>query len=230
MVLRNKWIKIIGCSVFILFIARLKISLIWGSGNLFFSGASMIAPLFGAFFGIGGLGAILLLKKVSASALFSTPFFAFTGLPLLFEAMCWSVDYRYSQRTFARFFLNFLLPLGAFLLFIFHPSVGYGFWFGLYWTIPMGIYLAETAGLVSVSVVTTAIRSTFIAHAVGSVLWCYTVPMTPGQWLALVPLVAIERFVFAGSMVLGHSVLMHVVRHPIFQNVLAPVKVVKAVK
>jgi hypothetical protein len=46
--------------------------------------------------------------------------------------------------------------------------------------------------------------STFIAHAVGSTIWIYTVPMTAQMWLGLMPLVAIERLCFATGMVVSY--------------------------
>ena len=42
--------------------------------------------------------------------------------------------------------------------------------------------------------------ATFIAHAVGSLIWLYTVGMTSLYWNSLIPLVAIERLVFAVGM------------------------------
>jgi hypothetical protein len=47
----------------------------------------------------------------------------------------------------------------------------------------------------------TSLGSTFTAHAVGSVIWLYTIPMTAGMWLALIPIVALERLCFATGMV-----------------------------
>ncbi len=44
------------------------------------------------------------------------------------------------------------------------------------------------------------LASTFIAHSVGSVLWLYTGTMSAAVWMSLIPVVAIERFVFAGGM------------------------------
>ena len=52
-----------------------------------------------------------------------------------------------------------------------------------------------------------ALASTFIAHAVGSVIWLYTVPMTAAAWIALIPLVACERMLYASGIVIGHTMI-----------------------
>lgn len=122
------------------------------------------------------------------------------GIPTLCATYCWELDYgvrAYPYKRFLRFCLNVLLPLGCFIAFIVHPSVRYGWWYGLYWCIPVIIFAfcPKNAFL-------TAIRGTFIAHALGSLVWCYTVPMSPDLWLALIPIVAIERLVFASGMTL----------------------------
>jgi hypothetical protein len=45
----------------------------------------------------------------------------------------------------------------------------------------------------------SSLRITFITHAIGSVLWLYAMPSTPIFWLALIPIVALERFCLAGA-------------------------------
>ena len=50
----------------------------------------------------------------------------------------------------------------------------------------------------------TSLSSTFIAHAVGSVIWIYADPATPEFWYALIPLVAVERLVMASGMTLAY--------------------------
>jgi hypothetical protein len=52
-----------------------------------------------------------------------------------------------------------------------------------------------------------ALGSTFIAHAVGSVIWLYTVPMTAAMWMGLMPIVLFERIAFALGMVIAHYVI-----------------------
>ncbi|MCK4517690.1 hypothetical protein KAT92_02870 [Candidatus Babeliales bacterium] len=134
---------------------------------------------------------------------------ATTGLPTLAATLIWRLAANKTNDLsikLASFALSVLVPITCVLLFVFHPSVGYGWWYSLYWLIPVGLYGIQAFGLLKKSVLAIAISSTFVAHAVGSVIWCCLVPMSPEQWLALIPLVAVERFVFAAGMtVLYHA-------------------------
>src|SRR2546430_1999084 len=49
-----------------------------------------------------------------------------------------------------------------------------------------------------------ALGSAFIAHAVGSVIWLYTVGMTPAAWLGLIPVVFVERMLCAAGMTVAY--------------------------
>jgi hypothetical protein len=88
------------------------------------------------------------------------------------------------------------------ILFVMHPVGGQAFVYSLYWLIPVALYFIPHRSLFL-----TGLGSTFIAHAVGSVIWCYTVPMTAGMWMALMPVVFCERLLFALGMVVMHFVL-----------------------
>lgn len=82
-------------------------------------------------------------------------------------------------------------------------------YFSLYWLIPVAVALLphKTPG----ALLLRSYGATFTAHAVGGALWIWTVPMSPEQWIALIPVVAFERFLFGlgigGSYVLVNSFL-----------------------
>lgn len=165
----------------------LKLSFLWG----------VLGPLLGVLFGLrGATGCIVGTKVLRFLALGRLPVAA-TGIPTLFASWCWALE---EKRGLGAVGVNVLVPLICFILFIFHPSVGYGWWYGLYWVVPMSLYVAQVVGVVKKNSFFTALRSTFIAHAVGSVIWCYTIPMSPERWLALIPLVATERLIMASGM------------------------------
>jgi len=46
-----------------------------------------------------------------------------------------------------------------------------------------------------------ALIASFIAHAVGSVIWLYCGTIAPEIWTALMPLVIVERLLIAAGMV-----------------------------
>ena len=83
--------------------------------------------------------------------------------------------------------------------FIAHPVGAQAWVYSLYWLIPVVLYFLRKESLFL-----TALGSTFTAHAVGSVIWIYANPMTPQAWLVLIPVVFIERFVFASGMVVAY--------------------------
>jgi hypothetical protein len=58
---------------------------------------------------------------------------------------------------------------------------------------------------------THALTATFIAHAVGSTIWIYSQPTTPAFWLALIPIVALERLIYAVGITVMHSALAQIV-------------------
>src|SRR5207237_10360114 len=88
-------------------------------------------------------------------------------------------------------------------LFIVHPIGSQAFMYSFYWLIPIGLF-----GLARKTLFLEALGSTFVAHAVGSVIWLYTVPTTAGMWVGLIPIVAVERLLFAMGMVVMYRFIM----------------------
>ncbi len=83
--------------------------------------------------------------------------------------------------------LHVVFPLLAMALFVLSPN-GQGAWsYSLYWLIPVGVAFMRP------SLFGRALQSTFVAHAAGSVMWAYLTPLTSTMWLALIPVVAVER-------------------------------------
>jgi hypothetical protein len=73
-------------------------------------------------------------------------------------------------------------------------AVGSQVWYySLYWLIPMVLYFAPK------NLFLRSLGSTFTAHAIGSVLFLYSIPTAPALWIMLLPIVAIERLVFAAG-------------------------------
>jgi hypothetical protein len=141
-------------------------------------------------------------------------------LPMLFAAYYFSK----SKSSFTSNKAMVVLPLLAMLVF-WTNSAGAGAWYyGLFWTIPIGVIainmfadnvatvklLLSMVGdvLSKIPVIGRAAASyprlfllslgaTFTAHAVGNIIWTLTVPMTSAQWALLVPITATERLIFA---------------------------------
>ena len=52
-----------------------------------------------------------------------------------------------------------------------------------------------------------SLGATFTAHSVGGAMWNYIVPMTPGAWIALIPVVIYERLLFAIGIAVSFVIL-----------------------
>lgn len=186
MVFNKKLKKVVAVGSLLFLFSLLKLSFVWGSRAFFFSGIFFFVPLLGA---LGSsLGGAFIVAKVLRYLLLGKLFCATFGLPTLAAAWCWSAEGKF----FKKIFVNVFIPITCFFLFVFHPSSS--FWYGFYWMIPVILFSQK-------NIFAVALRSSFIAHAVGSVIWCYMVPVQPAQWIALIPVVAVERFVMAAGMV-----------------------------
>jgi len=187
-----------------------KMSFLVGSQMIWFSGVNSILPLSGAFGGVLGAGLVFLMRQLIHIICFKTLSLSFLALcvPGFCASLYWAQPSPRLRRTsspieslFAHV-LHLLLPIACMFLFIAHPIGGQAFIYSFYWLIPVVLYFIPHRSLFL-----TALGSTFIAHAVGSVIWCYTVPMTAAMWLGLMPIVALERILFALGMVVAHHMI-----------------------
>jgi hypothetical protein len=165
-----------------------KVSLIFGSFAAFFTASSMLLPLSGAFGGI--LGSITFLVIGAMIRIL-------TGSVLSFKILAYHIPGFFASAYWARptKYLSIILPIVCMALFIAHPVGRLAAPYALYWLIPVVIALFRNK-----TVFLHSLSSTFIAHAVGSVIWLYATPMTPAFWYALIPVVAVERLVMAIGM------------------------------
>lgn len=176
----------------------LKVSFLVGSQMIWFSGINSVLPLSGAFGGVLGAGLIFLMRQLIHLACFKTLSLSFLALciPGFFASLYWATNH---------FAVRLLLPITCMVLFVAHPVGGQAFFYSLYWLIPVVLYFVPQQSLFL-----TALGSTFVAHAVGSVIWCYTMPMTANMWMGLMPIVALERTLFALGMVVAHRFISYV--------------------
>ena len=192
----NTLIKSLGCALVVKASALAKISFVIGSHLLFLSGPAIVAPLAGAFGGVFASSFVLVFRMAMHFLLFKTVSLSFLALcvPGFFASLYWAT--RSS-------IIRVCVPLACMALFIVHPVGGQVFVYSFYWLIPVVIYFSNRN-----TVFMQALGSTFVAHAVGSVIWLYTVPMTPVMWLGLIPFVAVERLLFAVSMTVTYRVII----------------------
>lgn len=194
--------KTINSSLFSFFFSGLikvsqlfKVSFIVGSYTAFFSAANCMVPLSGAFAGLPATGLVTVCLMI-VRVLFSTwnPF-----ILLVYHVPGFFASAYLASKSF---FIRLVVPIVCMFLFVIHPVGGSAWVYSLYWLIPAVLYFYKNE-----SFFLAALGSTFVAHAVGSVIWIYAVPMTAHDWLHLMPVVCIERIVFA----LGMTGIYHAV-------------------
>ncbi|MDP3889176.1 MAG: hypothetical protein Q8Q25_01375 [bacterium] len=165
-----------------------KVSFIIGSWAAFFSGTSMLTPLVGAWAGCAGscgmLG-LVLLKHLFLGGIVSAKWLA-CCVPGFAASLYWG-----NKSALVRVGI----PMVCMVLFAVHPVGFQALPYALYWLIPFGLFFVRRK-----TIFLESLGSTFIAHAVGSVIWLYTVPMHSSVWLSLIPLVLVERLLFALGM------------------------------
>src|SRR5579872_833379 len=125
---------------------------------IWFSGVNSVLPLAGAFGGVMGAGLLFLLRQLIHLIFFKTLSLSFLALcvPGLCASLYWATH---------NFLVRVILPIACMALFIAHPVGSQAFIYSLYWLIPVVLYLIPQRSLFL-----TALGSTFVAHAVGSVI------------------------------------------------------------
>lgn len=116
------------------------------------------------------------------------------GIPTLFATLSWKASKE--NKGWMDTALHLILPLSCIAAFC-ASSAGSQAWpYSLYWLIPAALFF------VPMGLVGRALKSTFVAHAVGSVIWVNMIDMAPESWMLLIPVVAVERLVAASWSVL----------------------------
>tara|TARA_Y100000310_G_scaffold265253_1_gene276178 strand:+ start:230 stop:949 length:720 start_codon:yes stop_codon:yes gene_type:complete len=187
---------------------NVNFSSVIGADSQFFTLFQFFGPTAGAFLGpIFGIIAVVFAQL--ADVLIVGKEFSFINL-LRFLPMLLAVYYfGTKKRTW-----GIIIPALCMFLFIIHPVGNQVWFFSLYWLIPiLGKVLPKK---IPGKLFFRSYGATFTAHAVGSVLWLYTIPMEAGVWASLIPIVAYERFLFglgiAGSFVIFTTALDYVTK------------------
>lgn len=109
-------------------------------------------------------------------------------LPLAFGVWYFSL----SRKKAGNSKLILLVPLLSIIAFNLHP-VGRTVWFySLFWFIPLFVWPLRQRFLVARS-----LGSTFTAHAIGGAVWIWAFNLPAVVWISLIPVVILERSVFA---------------------------------
>lgn len=190
------WLIIFGLA------ALFKGSYLVGSGHGHFASIPLLLPLLGT--ACLPLTAIFGFLRLLTGA--GYPLLSLLRLPTICGGLYWSQNH---------WFIRAVIPALCMALFLAHPVGLAGWGYAMLWLIPIGVWVVNNNNLYL-----TALGCTMTVHAVGSVIWLYSIPMTVAQWWALIPVALFERIMFAGLMVLLYlvqrklsSVIAHVLSH-----------------
>ena len=194
-----------------------KISLVWGNTFFCFTGVSIVGALVGVYAGLPFLMLCIVVSHAMKAVILGTSISMLSityGLPTIISALFLRISLKMKSEIDIEKrlayqvidgVLRLLVPGVCLLLFLLHPSGKGAFLYGCYWFIPMILYVVDNVFFFGsrrkmLRLFSSSLSATFLAHAVGSVLWVYAIPMTTAQWLALIPVVAVERLTFASGM------------------------------
>lgn len=192
-----KCLKTLGSYILLELSSSIKFSFILGSKRLFFSAINITGPLLGHCAGIGSFflksfTRIFFIKSNDLTIVYSFGKDFFNPLvyhiPLIIASKYW-----FSSNKFIRL----AVPMLCMALFIAHPIGREAFVYSWYWAIPLLVhFLPRQIPFFE------ALGTTFVAHAVGSVLQLYYMPMAAEYWWGLMPVVIVERVLFASGITL----------------------------
>lgn len=94
-----------------------------------------------------------------------------------------------------------VIPLLCIALFILHPQGRQVWYFSLYWLIPLICFFKKDR------LILNALGSTFTAHAIGSTAFLYAFNLSAPVWAGLIPIVFMERMLFASGIWLFYLVI-----------------------
>lgn len=176
----------------------IKISLAVGAKILTLSCFLAVAPVAGTLF---NLPTALLLTLVAVLFKTGLKLYAITfGLPTIIATLCMFYKTQPGRTArIANFALTVVLPLACMALFIWQQHTHGAFVYSFFWLIPPALYFWKDQNKLT-NLFTAPLSTVFVAHAVGSIMWLFATPMAPEQWLALIPVVAIERLALATVM------------------------------
>jgi hypothetical protein len=110
--------------------------------------------------------------------------------------------------------LTLVVPALCMIAFWAHPEGRSAWMFPLLWVIPFVAYIFRNK-----FVFAKAVGATFTAHAVGGALWIWAFNLKAAFWIGLLPVVIVERLIFAAGITLVYllvnSLLGYAVRRQV---------------
>jgi hypothetical protein len=190
---KQKLIFVVLFTIFGFLALQIPVNAVIGS-NVSFTLFDLLAPTAGAFLSVPlGVVSVFLMALID----FFVKDSAFEAGPIIRLLPTLFAVYYFGRKDKS----NFLVPIIAMVLFWAHPTGRQVWYFALFWLIPLVGYITKDRLFLR------SLGSTFSAHAVGSAVWVWVVPMPAGVWISLIPVVIVERLLFASGISLSYLVL-----------------------
>lgn len=186
---------LLGVTIGLLFLS-IPISQIIATANQNFTLFDLTAPTMGAFIGsLWGAATVIIVKLIHGLATHQT--FDTISIIRLFP-LAMAALYFGARRSK---FIVALIPLTCMILFIAHPEGRQAWYYSLYWLIPVAAVFSKR------SLVLNSLGATFTAHAIGGVTFLYALNLSAEVWIALIPIVFIERMIFTAGTAISYVAL-----------------------
>lgn len=177
-----------------LILYQFNLSKIVGGNDQYFTGFQLIGPIGGGIIS-PALGAVSALGvEIADFVLLGTPLNMMSFL-LLFP-MAFAAWYFGSKKINSA-----LIGIVCMVLFWLSPVGAQAWYYALYWLIPLGAHFFKD------NLFARSLGATFTAHAIGSIVFLYSVSMPATAWIALIPVVAVERLTFAAGIAISYVVM-----------------------
>jgi hypothetical protein len=174
----------------------IKLSFIVGSKAAFFSAGHCVSPLVGLYSGAGmSLVALLVRTGITGYTAHTVSLFTLAYHIPTFLASLYLATIAQARVSFLQRGLMAALIVTCFVAFGLHTTGSQAMLYTSFWVLPLCSVLIPHRNFF-----VHALASTFTAHAAGSVFWLYTGTLAPAAWLALMPVVVVERLLFASGM------------------------------
>lgn len=191
-------------AIFNVLALRFKIIPIIGTAN-FFPAANAFGPSIGGIIG-PMFGPLAVITSILLKSGFKIPegvfliFLRRLGLPMAAASFYFGM----MKSNIKARFLATLIPIVMIFAFILHP-IGKEVWFfSMLWLIPIiAAYLPNK----KIRVTSMALGATFVDHAIGSVLYLYTMNIPAEAWISAIPHAILERISFGLGILLSYFIL-----------------------
>ena len=167
-----------------------NLSYIWGSQAQSFTMFQFIGPVGGGILG-PGIGAVIAVAvDFAAKIIFGKMTWDLVGFIRLFTVAAAALCFGMVRKEK---WAGIIIPIAGMLLFWANPVGAEAWGYALLWLIPI------VASFFASHLFLRSLASTFQAHIIGSLAFLYLVGLPASAWWALIPLVLVERTLFAAG-------------------------------